>query len=90
MNHRIQKIIDTVFAAENNFEDDQFILMKVGELAEFVRHYLAIRGALEKAVDDTRHRIIYAEEVMEKTKKLLNAQAMASADEKTQPKETTL
>ncbi len=44
----------------------------VAEFAEFARSYLALRGALEKAVDDTRQRILDAEEVVEKTKQLLN------------------
>lgn len=69
---RMQKMIDTVFDCENRMEDNGTVQLKVGELAEFVRHYLAIRTALEKAVDDTTQRILDAEETIEKTKQLLN------------------
>jgi hypothetical protein len=37
-----------------------------------------LRGALEKAVDDTRQRILDAEEAVEKTQKLLNSQDQSS------------
>ena len=77
---RMQKIVDTAFDAENRYQNDEHITVRVGELAEFVRHYLAIRAALEKAVDDTTQRILDAEEAVEKTKKLLNARAMPSGD----------
>ena len=72
---RMQKIIDTVFAAENNFEDDQFIPMKVGEMAEFVRHYLALRASLECGITRTRSQISEAEYALEQREKLLKGEA---------------
>ncbi len=68
----IQKLIDIAFYCENRFEDHKIVQVTVAEFAEFARSYLALRGALEKAVDDTRQRILDAEEVVEKTKQLLN------------------
>jgi len=72
MTPRIQKLIDIAFYCENRLEAHETVQLTVGGLAEFARSYLALRGALEKAVDDTRRRILDAEEVMEKTKQLLN------------------
>jgi|LakMenEpi03Aug12_release.lakeMendotaPanAssembly.Ray.scaffolds.fasta_scaffold23578_7 hypothetical protein len=84
MTPRIQKLIDIAFYCENRLQDDETVQLTVGGLAEFARSYLALRGALEKAVDDTRQRILDAEEVMEKTKQLLNAKSAGTdASEKT-------
>jgi hypothetical protein len=74
----IQKLIDIAFYCENRFEDHKIVQVTVAEFAEFARSYLALRGALEKAVDDTRQRILDAEEAVEKTQKLLNSQDQSS------------
>lgn len=66
---RMQKMIDTVFAAENNFEDDQFIPLNVGELAEFVRHYLALRDELQETINADKYlsgQLIEAAQLSEK------------------------
>ena len=71
---RMQKMIDGAFEAENRLNDDDLITIKVGNLAEFVRHYLAIKTTLQSAVDDTRERMSNAEEVMSFTEKLLKGE----------------
>jgi hypothetical protein len=77
MTPRIQKLIDIAFYCENRLEDHETVQLTVAGFSEFARSYLALRGALERAVDDTRQRILDAEEVVEKTKKLLNDQVEA-------------
>lgn len=71
---RMQKIVDTVFAAENNFEDDQFIPMKVGDLAEFVRHYITIRESLDIVTSDIKRSIIDSQEAVAGIEKLLKGE----------------
>jgi hypothetical protein len=90
MTPRIQKLIDIAMYCENRLEDHETVQLTVGGLAELIRSYLALRGALEKAVDDTRQRILDAEEAMEKTMKLLNDTAMASADSRLSNHDKTL
>ena len=78
MTPRIQKLIDIAFYCENRLEDHETVQITVAGFAEFARSYLALRGALEKAVDDTNQRILDAEEVVEVTRKLLNIKDQSS------------
>ena len=75
MNHRIQKIIDAAFDAENRLEDGETVQLKVGEFAAFVRHYLALRASLECGITHTRSQISAAEYALEQREKLLKGEA---------------
>jgi F0F1-type ATP synthase epsilon subunit len=79
MTARIQKLIDIAFYCENRFEDHETVYVTVGGFAELARSYLAIREALENAVNDTKQRILDAEEAVENIQKLLNAKTEGPA-----------
>ena len=70
----IQKLIDIAFYCENRFDDHKIVQVTVAEFAEFARSYLALRGALEKAVDDTRQRILDAENALSAIEKILKGE----------------
>ena len=72
MTHRIQKLFDIAMYGENRLEDHETVQVTVGGFAELARSYMALRAALEKTVDEAWHRIMDAEDAIEKTRKLLN------------------
>jgi hypothetical protein len=72
---RMQKVIDNAFDAENRLDDSETVQLQVGELAEFARHYLAIKGTLQAAVDDTRQRMNDAESALSTAEKLLKGES---------------
>ena len=71
---RMQKVIDTAFEAENHYQDDEHITVRVGELAEFVRYFLALRASLECGITRTRKQISEAEYALEQREKLLKGE----------------
>jgi hypothetical protein len=74
MTPRIQKLIDIAFYCENRLEDHETVQLTVGGLAEFARSYLALRGALENARNDTKQRILDAENALSAVEKLLKGE----------------
>jgi hypothetical protein len=74
MTPRIQKLIDIAFYCENRLKDDETVQLTVGGLAEFARSYLALRGALENARNDTKQRILDAENALSAVEKLLKGE----------------
>ena len=70
----IQKLIDIAFYCENRFDDHKIVQVTVAEFAEFARSYLALRGALENAMNDTRQRILDAENALSAIEKLLKGE----------------
>jgi hypothetical protein len=70
----IQKLIDIAFYCENRFEDHKIVQVTVAEFAEFARSYLALRGALENAANDTRQRILDAENALSAIEKLIKGE----------------
>jgi hypothetical protein len=51
---RMQKMIDIAFDAENRLEDGEVVQLPVGELAAFVRHYVALVKRLEAISEDDK------------------------------------
>lgn len=47
---RMQKITDIAFDAENRLDNNETVQFRVGDMAEFVRHYLALRGEIENEI----------------------------------------
>lgn len=69
---RMQKIVDAAFDAENRLEDDETVQFRVGDMAEFVRHYLVIANELAEQINADKHlagQLIEAAQLSEKTLK---------------------
>lgn len=68
----MQKVIDAAFDAENRLEDDETVQFRVGDMAEFVRHYLVIANELAEQINADKHlagQLIEAAQLSEKTLK---------------------
>jgi len=71
---RMQKIVDAAFDAENRLTDDETVQFRVGDMAEFVRHYLALQEILQRIVDANKEYLRYAQTSIETTEKLLKGE----------------
>jgi hypothetical protein len=66
--YRMQEVIDIGFNAENTLDENDTVSLKVGQLADFVRHYCELCQAL---VDHEIEALSHAEILRQQSKKIV-------------------